>query len=379
MNCKNYKVVIIISRFNKCGPMRQLLSIIEALESNSVEVYVLTLFAEKEESNLDTFRELNIHIKQANIKSNRNFFKIRKAISNYVKEIIPNIVYSYGLSANYYTTRAIKNKKLYCTFRNNAYVDFQSEFGGFIGKIGEKMIDYVIKHTNYIICCSEFLQSVYQKRFPQKTIYCIQNGVDIEKFAINEKRGIDLRKKLGFHKKIIFLVSGSLIMRKNPMTIIEAFKKANIDDVAALIFVGTGEMEQQCKIKAKGGSIYFLGFVDNVEEYYQMADVYISASYSEGLPNSVLEAAGCGCRMILSDIPQHKEIFRKNQKFISYFQADDINSLKTLIKENTKSTKTEEKEMMNQFIAENFSNKIMAKKYYDFFFPSRLKNGNMRL
>jgi glycosyltransferase involved in cell wall biosynthesis len=38
------------------------------------------------------------------------------------------------------------------------------------------------------------------------------------------------------------------------------------------------------------------------------ADVFVSVSYFEGMPNTVAEAMACGCPLVLSDIPQHREI-----------------------------------------------------------------------
>ena len=369
LNDKRIDIMIIISRFDKCGPNRELISIIKELQLQLFNVYILTLFCEKKDSDIDAFVKTNVNIKQANIKSNMNFWKIRHAIRKYEQEWNPNIVYCYGLSVCFHASKVITDKSLYCTLRNNAYFDLKKGFGSILGKVGEYMTDYYVNNIDYNICCSKTLQKIYQERFPNKTIYCIQNGTDVQKFQLEKKIETieQIKRELNLENKIIFLVSGSLDKRKDPITIIKAFIKAGIDDKAVLIFVGTGVLEIQCRDMVNQDNIIFEGFVDNVEKYYKIADVYISASHSEGLPNSVLEAGACGCRMVLSDIPQHKEIFEEYQENVSYFEIEDVEELSKLIKENVRHTLVEERELISKYINMNFSNKKMSQKYCEFF------------
>ena len=51
--------------------------------------------------------------------------------------------------------------------------------------------------------------------------------------------------------------------------------------------------------------VRFLGFVAPVWGLLKTADVFVSISPFEGLPNAVLEAIACECPMVLSRIPAH--------------------------------------------------------------------------
>ena len=62
---------------------------------------------------------------------------------------------------------------------------------------------------------------------------------------------------------------------------------------------------------------------DSVFEHFYQSDVFISASWGEGLPVAVLEAMACHRPVILSDIPPHREI-AEGVDFIPLVKPDDV-------------------------------------------------------
>ena len=73
----------------------------------------------------------------------------------------------------------------------------------------------------------------------------------------------------------------------------------------------------------------FLGSRAEANRYNRFFDYYIFPSYMEGLPLSLLEAAGVGKAIICSDINIHREIFKENE--VSFFQLDNIEDLKRAV------------------------------------------------
>ena len=123
---------------------------------------------------------------------------------------------------------------------------------------------------------------------------------------------------------------------------------------------------EECK-KLSNDNIILKGNVDNVNDYLTASDYYISASESEGLPNSVLEAGRSGLNLILSDIPQHKEVFEKQLHFTSLFNVGDVETLTNLLDYQIKTNKSVMNIELANYIEENFSHEVMSSKYQELY------------
>ena len=82
---------------------------------------------------------------------------------------------------------------------------------------------------------------------------------------------------------------------------------------AYLVLLGTGSLEGQLRqiFNDSGISdrVNFMGQVShsNLPSYYRSADLYLSASHTDGTSISLLEAMACGCPVLVSDIPGNRE------------------------------------------------------------------------
>ena len=85
--------------------------------------------------------------------------------------------------------------------------------------------------------------------------------------------------------KIIFIVVGSLIKRKDPITIINAFINANIEDKEILVLLGDGELIEQCKNESDN-NIILKGNVKNVSDFLKVSDKLIQSLTVHDIENA---------------------------------------------------------------------------------------------
>ncbi|MNJ59421.1 Glycosyl transferases group 1 [compost metagenome] len=125
---------------------------------------------------------------------------------------------------------------------------------------------------------------------------------------MSEKDKNVLRLKLGIAVSgKVYFYSGSFNKRKNILSLLD---KLVISDDDIFILAGGGHLFNECVEKYRNDDRYvFLGQLKSCKEYYQISDVCVSASLSEGLPLALIEAYCSGARLLVSSIPSHVELF----------------------------------------------------------------------
>ena len=350
------KVLYIVSTLRRRGPTFQLLNIIKNLDSNIFDATVLTLSPEYKETCIEEYKKIGIKCISLNLGRIEGIFFALPKLIRYLKKIKPNIIHSQGIRSdllslfvdNYCHNRVI-------TLRNFALEDYKDLYG-IIGVLMAKLHWFIARRNNNVVACSEKLSERLDKQ-GIKSIG-ISNGIDVTKFKPN----VDNYRKFNFVRPL-FIVSGHLINRKNNLCLVEFFNKYFDSNKGTLFFIGNGEEKEYLENLANKTNIQFLGRVTNPVFYLQQADVIISASKSEGLPNSILEGLSCGLPALLSNITSHLEIKEKMPDEVFLFDINSENDLSEKLSQALEFLgKTSKKEVSDK-LRDNFSAEIMSKKY----------------
>jgi glycosyltransferase involved in cell wall biosynthesis len=234
--------------------------------------------------------------------------KLRREINR----INPGLVHSFGFRSDFFTFFLKKYKKI-TTLRNYPRQDYRDHFGALFAPVIASVHLGILRRSR-VVACSQALSDILDARESMR-ISVIQNGIDLEGFSVvNPSVKLALRNKLGLPRDSFLLVTaGSLISRKNVGFILDAFQHVcGSDPHVVLLIAGDGILMNPLRQRCESDKTMFLGNVTNISDYYRASDAYVSASFSEGLPNSVLEAMACGLPCLLSDIPQHAEILQNS-------------------------------------------------------------------
>lgn len=240
--------------------------------------------------------------------------KLIRDLKNY-DVIISHDGYPFGLLS--YLTKSLFNV-VYVYWYHHPLSDIEKYFSG-IKKFYMKLLRYFeqksrfIRNADYIVSVSEVSKADLKKAIKREDIVVIPNKLDYEKF-LNLADTSQLERKMGISKSDpIILFVGRITPQKNVHILIEVFNlvKQNIPQ-AKLIVVGRPAFKEYfMELKKQANKdVIFTGFVEDNElgVLYQVADVYVSCSLSEGFNLPLIEAQYFGLPVVAFDIPTHREV-----------------------------------------------------------------------
>ncbi|MBX4216111.1 glycosyltransferase, partial [Candidatus Parcubacteria bacterium] len=103
----------------------------------------------------------------------------------------------------------------------------------------------------------------------------------------------------------VIMAAGRFRHPKNYQMLVRAFASVRKTVPARLILVGKGRDEEELKKLVRElhceRDVLFPGYAENPYAWIRRADVFVSTSVWEGMPNALLEAMACGVPVISSD------------------------------------------------------------------------------
>lgn len=191
---------------------------------------------------------------------------------------------------------------------------------GFFDKTSKKLLKtltqfYEDKTVESLIVPAEKIKKIFQDQYDyKKEIAVIPTGIAIERFY---KENIDKNKKEKIFKKLnlsqedfLILFVGRIAEEKNIKFLIDAHKKlVNDDKKYKLVIVGDGPDVKNLKEASKDikDNVIFAGKSpwEDVPCYYDMADVFVTASKSETQGLTVLEALASSTPVVCANDPSY--------------------------------------------------------------------------
>lgn len=182
---------------------------------------------------------------------------------------------------------------------------------GYFDKSSKKIVEYLTKFycdktANELIVPTNKIYKLFKEKYEfTKNIHIIPTGIEVERFFVenvNKKDVEFLRKKLDIKRKdFVILFVGRLAEEKNIEFLINAEKKLlEVNPNIRLLIVGDGPDKEKYEKMAEslelGDRVIFNGKAawEEVPIYYQVADLFATASKSETQGLTVIEAMASG-------------------------------------------------------------------------------------
>ena len=361
------RIAFVFTSCKRSGPIQVMLDILKYLNKEIFTVYLITLYDEVDgESRLDDFISEGAKYEHCPIGKKDILLRRDGQLRHILDVIKPDVVHSLGVFPDYIISHICQDKQ-FITLHNYMHDDYPAKYGRVRGMLLEYLQMSAVKKARMVVTCSNSLTELYSER-SSLCFETVQNGIDVYKYGrVNEIVKKKLRADLNIPEdKVVFIYTGQMIERKNHSLLLSAFQKMT-DNEYLLLLGGGGLLDEFQKQYSTCRNVDFRGNVDNVSDYLRASDIYVSTSKSEGMPIGVLEAMATGLPVILSDIPQHKEVINGNHRIGYLFKQGDEKSLIKYMRNIICEDYKEMGENAHQHICEKFSAKMMSNRYQELY------------
>jgi len=184
-------------------------------------------------------------------------------------------------------------------------------------------IQLVLKNAAVIISpSSDLKEKIVQLGVPPDKINVIYSGVDSKKFYYRERKNCERQLSLVQGKKRVLYI-GNLKKAKGVLDLLEAanLMKKELDNFE-ILFIGKGEsrhlMDRFIKNHRMHDIIRIIGPVDHhqLNPWINSCDCLCLPSYSEGLPNVLLEALACKTNIVATRVGGIPEIIKNAEQYL---------------------------------------------------------------
>ncbi len=202
--------------------------------------------------------------------------------------------------------------------------------GSDIKRAGYKNIDmnilrFCLKFSKYIITISEAMSDFLKNKFPAcyHKLTVIPNGVGDEFFGLYKEAD-----KTGPYGRTVTFI-GNLTANKSVDTIIRAISEIKNPCVKLRIIGNGSELNHLKNLTDQYGlndRVEFIGQIPHTQipSYLKNSDILVLASYSEGMPNVVLEAMAAGVPVVASRIDGVKELIKNGENGFLFHPGDHL-------------------------------------------------------
>ncbi len=290
------------------GGESHLLGLVEHLDRNVFDPIVLSF---TDGPMIDRLQQLGIPVTV--IYTEKPFdFRKRKEVLNFICDANVHLVHAHGTRAGsniLWASRKLKIPLIY-TIHGWSFHQDQNVLVKRIRILGER---YITQKAAVNISVSESNRQTGVDCIPSFRSVVINNGIDGKKFN-PQGDYTDIRKELGIgSEKVLLLFLARFTWQKQPMALLEAFKKAvRQHPNLHLLMVGDGEEKEKAKMFIRSENlsdkITLVTFRQDVPDILHSADIYVLPSLWEGLPIGLLEAMAMGKAIIASDVDGTREV-----------------------------------------------------------------------
>jgi glycosyltransferase involved in cell wall biosynthesis len=220
------------------------------------------------------------------------------------------------------------------------------------------------------VTCSHWLADVARTSSLLKNfrIETIPNPIDIEIFSPKDKLVVREKWNINPHAQVILFGAANIMDRRKGISyLVDALNnlKSNFPDLGdiEIVIFGKNKSFDVALLPFKVNEVGIINSENSMAELYSIADVYVSPSIEDNLPNTIMESLACGTPVVafntggIPDMVDHQH----NGYLAEFKSADDFARGIHYILNSDK--KPELAANARDKVLNNFTNGIVAEKY----------------
>lgn len=191
-----------------------------------------------------------------------------------------------------------------------------------------------LKRVSTLVAPTQKVENTLQGYGMQTPISVVPSGISLEQHfhRLPEQERISRRRELGIEEDDLVLINlGRLGGEKNLGELLTFFAEARKkNDGLKFLIVGDGPARQDLQKQAKqleiGEYVIFTGMVppDQVQNYYQLGDIFVSASTSETQGLTYIEAAANGLPLLCRQDDCLADVLEEGENGYEYTSAEEF-------------------------------------------------------
>ena len=203
--------------------------------------------------------------------------------------------------------------------------------GDFLAKVLSRQR---LLRVNTLVAPTQKVENTLQSYGFHKPISVVPSGISLEQHhqRLSEQERLERRRALGIgDDDLVLLNLGRLGGEKNLGELLTLFAEARQENEnLKFLIVGDGpareDLEKQAKKLGVGDYVIFTGMVDpsEVQNYYQLGDVFVSASTSETQGLTYIEAAANGLPLLCRQDDCLSDVLQEGENGYEYTSAEEF-------------------------------------------------------
>lgn len=197
--------------------------------------------------------------------------------------------------------------------------------GAKLVRLWARLRDALLRRAHATVAISAEIEAALARRVGAATrVVRIPNGLELRDSSGADCDRTQLRRRLGLPDGLLVIYTGRLSRAKGLPMLLEVWSQIARDRADAhLVLVGSGDRsfdgcEQELRDYVRAAQlesrVTLTGHVENVHEYLQASDLFVSCSESEGFGLSLVEAMAAGLACVSTAVGVAPEVIRNRHE-----------------------------------------------------------------